>query len=74
MANDLSSNSAVPAPDNTVELRFGKERRLGVGNVSERVQVEIVRGATALGLVALAVLAFSTHRNPQLADEPALLS
>ncbi|MFJ3324224.1 hypothetical protein ACIPMT_07200 [Streptomyces griseus] len=71
MANDLSSNSAAPAPDNTVELRFGKERRLRVGNVSERVQVEIVRGATALGLVALAVLAFSIHRNPQPGDEPA---
>ncbi|MFI2080917.1 hypothetical protein ACH43Y_11320 [Streptomyces rubiginosohelvolus] len=70
MANDLNSNSAVPTPDNTVELRFGKEHRLRVGNVSERVQVEIVRGATALGLVALAVLAFSIHRNPQPADEP----
>lgn len=29
MTNDMSSNSAVPTPDSTVELRFGKEVAFG---------------------------------------------
>ncbi|EWS95863.1 hypothetical protein SSIG_06633 [Streptomyces filamentosus NRRL 11379] len=70
MPDDMST---TPAPDNSVEVRFGKKHRVRVGNVSERVQLEIIRGATALGLGALLV-AYLISRDTQPSDEPAPVS
>lgn len=69
MPNDTSADGAAPTSDSCFELRLGGIH-FRVGKVSERVQLEVVRGLVATALAALAVHAYSIKRSHHPLDEP----
>lgn len=73
MTRNTSDSGAVPTPVSSVELGFG-EHYFRVEDVSERVQLEVIRGLIATALGALAVCAYSVKRRPHPVDEPIPLS
>ncbi len=60
MPEDMSVDGAASTSDTCFELRLGKWVHFRVGDVSERVQLEVVRG---LALTALAALTGGISRS-----------
>lgn len=71
MSEDTSADGAASTSDTCFELRLGKRVHFRVGDVSERVQLEVVRGLTLTALAALTVHACLAIRSPRPVDEPA---
>ncbi len=71
MPEDTSDDVAASTSDTCFELHLGKWGHFRVGDVSERVQLEVVRGLVATALATLVVHAISVIRSPRPVDEPA---